>query len=493
MRIFFASIATETNTFVSIPTGLEAFGGEAIFAAPAGPLVRESNPYLDCLNALAEAEGHEIVPGLAVEAQPRGITAGAVYERLRDHVLGQLRAAMPVGAVILPLHGAMVADGYPDCEGDIIARVRDIVGPEVAIGVELDLHCHLTAQMRSSADVIVTYKEYPHTDVIDRLREVWRLTIDTAEGRIRPVMAIADCRMVSFWHTSREPMIGFVHRMQALESRDGILSVSFGHGFPYGDTVDSGARTLVVSDARVDPEGHKAQEVAEMLAREIWVMREETRLRMLGLDEALEKLTGAPPGRPVVLADNADNPGGGAPGDSTFFLRALCERGIGNVVIGGFYDIGAIQICREAGVGARLDLRLGGKIGPSSGEPLDLSVTVRAIRESHSQSALDFVLDCGPSVWVSTDDGIDILLISIRQQVLARDIFTGIGISLEDKRAIVVKSSQHFYAEFAPIAAEVLYVDTPGQNRLDFERLDYRHRSLRYWPRDEDPWAGSRA
>lgn len=489
MRVFVASIATETNTFVSIPTGLDAFGGEAIFLAPPGQIARESNPYLDCLNALAAAEGHVIVPGLAVEAQPRGITVGAVYERLRDHLLGQLLAAQPVDAVILALHGAMVADGYPDCEGDIIARVREIVGPQVAIGVELDLHCHLTEQMRSNADVIVTYKEYPHTDVIDRLREVWRLTIDTAEGRIRPLMAIADCRMVGFWHTSREPMIGFVARMKALEGKDGILSVSFGHGFPYGDTADSGARTLVVGDARMDPEGRKAREVADMLSREIRTMREETRLRMLSLDEALDRLAQASPGRPLVLADNADNPGGGAPGDSTFILRALRERGIGNVVIGGFYDIGAIQTCREAGIGARFDLRIGGKIGPSSGDPIDLPVTVRAIRDSHKQSALDFVLDCGPSAWVSTDDGIDILLISIRQQVLARDIFTGIGISLEDRRAIVVKSSQHFHADLAPIATEVLYVDTPGQNRLDFERLDYRHRSLRYWPRLEDPWS----
>lgn len=490
MRIFCAAIATETNTFAPAPTGLVAFGGEAMFdpdrSEPVGTL---DDPYSACLAELAEAEGHEVVTGLNVFAQPSGATVRSVYERMRDHLLDQLRAALPVNAVLLPLHGAMVADGYPDCEGDIIARVRQIVGPDVAIGVELDLHCHFTDLMREQADVIIAYKEYPHTDIIDRFRELWRLTLDTALGRIKPVTAVYDLRMVSFWHTTREPMVSFVQQMKDLEGRDGVLSISFGHGFPYGDVADSGARIWVVSDANVDPGAVRAAALAETLGRQIWDMRDQTRPAVMTIDAAIDRMLALSADKPVIMADGADNSGGGAASDSSFILARLVERGIGNVAIGAFWDLGAIAVCQEAGEGARIALRVGGKCGPASGAPVDVSVTVRAIRADHTQSALGFVMKCGPSVWVSTDDGIDLVLISNRQQVYATDMFTNFGIDLSAKRAIVVKSSQHFHAQFAPLAAEVMYVDSPGLIRNDFENLDYRHRSLNYWPRVADPWA----
>ncbi len=413
----------------------------------------------------------------------------AVYERLREHLLGQLRAALPVDAVILPLHGAMVADGYADCEGDLIEHVRALVGPTVPIGVELDLHCHFTERMRAHADVIIAYKEYPHTDVVDRLQEVWRLTLDTAVGKIKPIIAVHDCRMVGFWHTTREPMSGFVRRMMDAEGEPGILSVSFGHGFPYGDTADAGAKMWVVSDENVDPGGISGQRLAERLGQEIWDLRFVTRAEALGIDAAIDRILATSAGKPVIVADTADNSGGGAAGDSTFVLAKLVERGVGNIALGAFWDLGAIQICRESGVGATLDMRVGGKCGPASGTPVDLRVTVRAIVDSYRQTALGMTMECGPSVWISTESGLDIVLISIRQQVYATDVFTGLGIDLAGKRAIVVKSSQHFHAQFAPIGSEVLYVDTPGLLRSDFENLPFRHRSLNYWPRVDDPFA----
>ena len=158
MKIFYAGIVTETNTFAPAPTGRANFeasgfrGGDGIgdvpLFAPADRL----------LQRLAAEAGHELVPGLWAFAQPYGTTLRSVYEQLRDELLAGLRAALPVQAVILPLHGAMVADGYPDCEGDLIEHVRAIVGPAVAIGVELDLHCHFSERMRTHADVIVCYK-----------------------------------------------------------------------------------------------------------------------------------------------------------------------------------------------------------------------------------------------------------------------------------------------------------------------------------------------
>ncbi|MFM0729504.1 M81 family metallopeptidase [Paraburkholderia sediminicola] len=484
MKIFTTTLITETNTFAPSPTGLggyEAFGiyhGDASTVAPDGLGVGIAE-----LRRLAAAQGHEIVESLSTMAQPAGRTVQRVYERFREEILADLRAALPVDAVLLILHGAMVAEHCDDCEGDLLEAVRALVGDEVPIGVELDLHCHFTEQMQRNANVIICYKEYPHTDIIERLREVFALTVATAEGRVRPVTAVHDCRMVGKWHTTCEPMIGFVRRMQSLEGRDGILSVSFGHGFPWGDVAETGARIWVVTDN----DEATAQRIAAQLAQELWDMREAARPAHLSIDDALDRAL-AGDGGPVVLADLADNPGGGAPCDSTFILRRLIERGIADVALGCMYDIGSVQVCREAGVGTRLTLRIGGKLGVSSGAPLDLVVTVRALADEHHQSMGAMARPLGSAAWVSTDDNIDVVLMTVREQTIAPTAFTGLGIDLASKRIVVVKSSQHFHAEFAPIAREVLYVSTPGALTPDFVNIPYRVRSLNYWPRVENPF-----
>ena len=482
MKIFIGALVTETNTFAPAPTGL---AGYQISRSMGDNSAGEHVAWNEVLARMSRDTGVEIARGLIAFAQPSGTTLRSAYEALRDELLDQLCAALPVNAVLLPLHGAMVAEGYPDCEGDLIERVRNIVGSAVPIGVELDLHCHFTEQMRTHADIIVAYKEYPHTDVLERFEELWTLTLQLVHGRIRPVTAVFDCRMVSLWHTTREPMQSFVQRMKDLEREPGVLSVSFGHGFPWGDVPEAGAKVWVVTDG----DAALAQRLAEQLGREIWEMRASSGARQWALSDALDRVQAAPAGQPIVIADIADNAGGGAMSDSTFVLQGVIERGIGNVALGAFFDLGAIQICREAGVGAQLQLRVGGKCGPASGLPLDLRVTVRAIREEHFQSDLSGVSALGPSAWVATDDGIDIVLVTRRQQVFSADLFTGLGIALAAKRLIVVKSSQHFHAAFAPLASEVLYVETPGLLRADYENIPYRHRDLGYWPRVANPWA----
>jgi len=488
MKIFYAGIVTETNTFAPAPTGranFEELGlrrgdgiGEVSLFEPADHLLRQ----------LAAQDGHQLVAGLWAFAQPYGPTLRSVYEQLRGELLAGLRASLPVHAVILPLHGAMVAEGYPDCEGDLIEHVRDIVGPAVPIGVELDLHCHFTERMRLHADVIVCYKEYPHTDINDRLAEVWALTVAAAERRIRPVTAVFDCRMSGLWHTTREPMVAFVQRMKDLEGQRGILSVSFGHGFPWGDVPEAGAKVWVVADGLQPGAEVRAQALAGELGRELFAMREANRGTQVSIDVALDRMLAAPSKKPFVLADVADNAGGGAASDATFILRRVLERGIGNVALGAFWDLGAVQICKDAGVGAVLQLRVGGKCGPTSGDPVDMRVTVRAVKSDHQQSGLaGSVQACGASVWVSTQDGIDLVLISVRTQVFGPELFTGLGIDLTSKRAIVVKSSQHFHALFADLASDVVYVDSPGLMRMDFENIPYQFRDLNYWPREARP------
>lgn len=489
MKFFTALLATETNTFVSAPTGWGSFNEYGVFHGDSS--TRNADGYgmfaVEVRNLLA-AEGHEMVESLLAFAQPLGRTVREVYESLRDEILDDLRKAGPVDGVILVLHGAMVADGYDDCEGDLVSRVRAIVGPKVPIGVELDLHCHFTRQMLTGSDVIVGYKEYPHTDAVLRLRELVRILVDTAQGRVRPVTAVHDCRMVGLWHTTREPMASFVRRMEACEQLPGVLSVSLGHGFPWADVPEAGAKLWVVTDN--DPA--LAAKLAGELGRAFWDLRHRIGARAPSVDETLDEAM-AMPGGPVVIADMADNAGGGATSDSTFILRALVERGIADVALGGIWDLGAIQLCRDAGVGARFDLRLGGKCGPTSGDPIDLRVTVKGVLDAHSQGGLAPGLrtPLGPCVWVQAANDVDIVLISKRNQVMSPDLFTGLGIDLAGKKLIVVKSAQHFHAQFAPIAKSVLYVSTPAALSNDFAALPYRVRDLDYWPRVEEPKRGA--
>lgn len=483
MKFFIAHLATETNTFAPAPTGRGGFEAYGIFHGDASRRDPEgTGAFLRFLTDLIEADGHEVVESVSAIAQPSGRTVRHVYEALRDEILADLRAAMPVDAVQLLLHGAMAAEGYDDCEGDLAARIREIVGPDVAIGLELDLHCHLTALMQRSADAIVAFKEYPHVDAEPRGEELYRLLADTAAGRVRPVTATFDCRMVGLWHTTREPMRSFVARMQAVEREPGVLSVSLGHGFPWGDVPEAGAKLWVVTDG----DEALARSLAEQLGREFWALRDRIGPELMDIDTALDRAL-ALDGGPAVLADIADNPGGGAPGDSTFVLRRIVQRGIGNAIVGALWDLGAVHICREAGVGAELDLRIGGKCGPASGDPLDLRVTVRAIVEEHSQSALGARERLGPCVWVEAANGCHVVLSSVRTQTYGTDAFTGLGLTLADKALIVVKSTQHFHAEFAPLAKAVLYVSSPGTMDLDFTRTPYVARSLDYWPRVADP------
>lgn len=484
MKFFIAHLATETNTFAPAPTGLGGFEEYGLFHGDASRRDPDgTGAFMRFLRDLIEADGHEVAESLCTLAQPSGRTVRKVYEALRDEILADLRAAMPVDAVQLLLHGAMAAEGYNDCEGDLAARIREVVGPDVPIGLELDLHCHLTALMTQSADAIVAFKEYPHVDAEPRGRELYRILADAAAGRVRPVTAVFDCRMVGLWHTTREPMRSFVARMAAVEREPGVLSVSLGHGFPWGDVPEAGAKLWVVTDR----DEALARDWAARLGREFWELRDAIGPDLLGIDDALDCALALPAGGPVVLADIADNPGGGAPGDSTFLLRRIVQRGIGNAVIGALWDLGAVHICKDAGVGATLDLRVGGKCGPASGHPLDLRVTVRAIVEDHTQSALGTRERLGTCVWLEAANGVHVVLASIRTQTYGTDAFTGLGLTLADKTLIVVKSTQHFHAEFAPLAQAVLYVSSPGTMDCDFANAPYVARSLDYWPRVADP------
>jgi microcystin degradation protein MlrC len=172
-----------------------------------------------------------LIEGTATWAEPAGLVSREGYESLRDEILQQLAAALPLDIALFGLHGAMVAHGHDDCEGDLLARARQIAGPDCVIGAELDMHCHLSDQMVEAADVIVAFKEFPHTDFLARAEDLVDLCLRTARREVRPVTRVFDLRALTGFMTSREPGRGFVDRMFAMEGRDGILSISVAHGF----------------------------------------------------------------------------------------------------------------------------------------------------------------------------------------------------------------------------------------------------------------------
>ena len=487
MKVFIAALDTETNTFAPLPTGARAFADGFVAHGDATRLPENyCSAQLYVWRRRAEALGWEVAESLCAYAEPGGITTRPVFEEFRDEILRDLAAAQP-DIVLLALHGAMVAEGYEDCEGDLLARTRAILGPHVPIGVELDLHCHLTDAMVEAATVLLTYREYPHTDIPARADDLFTLIEDAAAGRTRPVMAVYDCRMIGMFRPTVQPMRDFVDHLAKHEGRDGILSLSLIHGFPWADVPDVGVKLLAVADG----DAEKAAAVARHYGEAFFALRKEVLPNCLSIDAALEvalELAEEKAGFPIVIADVADNPGGGAPGDSTFFLQAALDRSIERITIGYLWDPMAVRFCQEAGLGAALDLRIGGKCGVSSGKPLDLHVQVMGLAADVYQRFGEAPVSLGDCAWVQSR-GLNIILCSLRTQTFHPEAMLTLGLDPATQRILVVKSNQHFHAGFAPIAGDVLYASSPGALSQDFAQIPYTRRSSRYWPRDEDPFS----
>lgn len=489
MHIFLAALAHETNSFSPIPTTLRSFE-QGILYRPGDDeetLARARDfPGYGFLNDVARERGDRVTCGLCAWAQPGGPVARAVYESLRDELLGQLAGAGRVDAVVLVLHGAMIAHGYEDCEGDLLDSVRTLVGPHIPVGALLDLHATLTPRMAASGAVLIACKEYPHTDYLARTYELHDIMSTMAAGACRPNMVVRKVPMLGVFGTGEQAMRLLLDRVQVLEAEPGILSISLIHGFPWSDTSETGAAVMVLFDA-VNPAGAEARavEIATDLGRAFFALRWLGTRSMLPVQAAVAACLAVPGDGLVVMADSSDNPGGGAAGDSTFVLRELIERGIDGVALGMIWDPQAVQLVRDAGVGAQLPLRIGGKIGPCSGPPLDVLATVTAVRSDARQHGLagKYTEALGDAVAIRVG-GIDIVLNTIRQQVFSPECFTELGIELAAKRLVVVKSTRHFRAWFDPIARHTIVCDAPGALNSDLAQLAYTRLRRPIWPLD---------
>jgi microcystin degradation protein MlrC len=469
-HFFLAGLSQETNSFIDRAT--EA----ADFTIEEGRVAGSPS----ALSMLAQWEelvlsgGHRCTLGPCAWAPPSGPARGPVYESMRGLILASLSSAGPVDLILLNLHGAMLAQGYDDCEADLLAHIRASVGSETVIGVEFDLHCHLSEAKIAPADIVITYKHYPHVDANARAREVFALSLATRRGEIRPRKALAPCHMLGLYPTNREPLRHLVEAMSGAERQPGILSISMGHGFPFGDVRHGGSKMLVLSD---DDAGLATRTAMDFAAR-AHALRAEIGFEniSLSLEDALPHGL-ALPGLSVI-GDQSDNPGGGAPGDATFALRWAIEHNMSDAAFAILCDPEAVMKARTAGVGAIARIALGGKHGPLTGEPIERDWTVVTVRDevSHSFAQEDGPPMCFPlgAVAVLRHGSIDIIVSSLPCQCYGPDIFDDLGLSLEGKSAVVVKSAQHFTSAFAPVADHLIYMAGPGAVPPDPRMIAYR-------------------
>lgn len=478
LRVFVAGLAHETNSFSPLPTSLRNFEDTICYRPRLG--TGRDNAlgfpgYGDAIRT-TQKRGDVVIEGPCFWTQPSGPASSAVYHQLRDEVLDALRDAMPVDAVILNLHGAMMAQGVDDCEADLLARVREIAGADIPVGAILDLHGNLSQQMVDSGAILIGCKEYPHIDYAARVDELYAILADMARGGPRLTTSRRRIPLLCLQGTTEEPMAGLVRTLAAAEGHDGIRSLTLMHGFPWSDWSEAGASLLVVAEDALAP---RIEAVANALADRFVEIATDAPVRRLGVREAIDTALAAQAG-PVVIADSSDNPGGGAACDSTFLLRELLDRNFENVALGMLWDPQAARIAADAGVGARLPMRLGGKVGPLSGDPVDADVEVLCVREDVRQRNLngEAVDPIGLAAALRVGN-VEVVVNSIRQQVFSTECFTELGVDISRKSVIVVKSSQHFRASFDRVAKQTLYCNAPGALNLDLVAMPYRHVRLK--------------
>lgn len=476
LTFFIAGLAHETNSFSPLPTSMRSFQVDVCYSPPAvegRDTALAFAGYGDAI-AVARGAGDRVIEGPCFWTQPAGPISAPLYAELSGALLDQLRRAGPVDGVILSLHGAMMVQGLDDAEGDLLHRVRQMAGADIPIGALLDLHGNVGAAMIESGALLVGVKEYPHTDFRERAGELHAMLSAAARNRKAFLTTLRTVPVLTLQGTTEEPMRGLVLDLVEAEKTPGVHSVTLMHGFPWSDTAATGASVIVIAEPDAAAASERlAIEVGERF-RTVVTGAPVTRV---DVPTAVVEAMARPGGHngPVMIADSSDNPGGGAGCDSTFLLRALIDSGCGNAALGMIWDPQTAQIAADAGVGARLALRIGGKVGPLSGDPVDVVAEVLAVREDAKQRFFSDTPNSPLGLAVALRiGGIELVVNSVRQQVFSPECFTELGIDVAAKAIVVVKSSQHFRAGFDAIASTTIYCNAPGSLNLDLASLPYR-------------------
>lgn len=483
MRVFVAGLVHESSEFSPIPTSRRSFKLFEYHRPENGvpdDTARELNGYGTFIR-LAEKDGHEVYASTYTFAQPSAPCSRSGYESLRNEILEDLLNNEPFDMVFMFLHGSQMADGYDDCEGDLLRRVRDIVGPSTFIGGELDLHTNMTDTMINSANVLIACKEYPHIDFDERAVELYEIGFKFAKGEIDPQMSFERLPLVGMYYTTEPAMQAANSAVRDLEKQTNILSASLIHGFPWANVPHLSAGMLVVRDGQKQSDEEQIKEAQKLF----FAAREETRSIRKSCSDILDIIEAADDDHgPFVIADACDNAGGGAGSDSTFILQEILNRGLTGFVVGLFWDPIAVQFAEDVEVGGKLKIRLAGKTGPWAGAPIDVDAKVIAVKKEMTQQGLGYTHPIGTAAAFEIDGNIAVAS-TVRGQVFNPSCFTDLGIDLQAACGIVVKSSQHFFANFAPIASQVLYCDTPAMMTLDPDPSVFTEVARPMWPFDD--------
>ena len=479
LRVLSAEISHETNTFNVRPTDLRAFEDRYLLDGPAAVSARgDANTELAGLLDMGRAYGWQVTHAGSAAAGPGGRVTRAAFDALCAPLLAQAAAGGWDGAFLI-LHGAMVAEGHDDGEGEILRRLRAVVGPDLPVAVTLDPHANVSPEMCERAQILVSYTTYPHVDIRATGRRAAALLHRAMAGEVRPATLRAHRPMLEEANGGRTDLGPMIERHalgRAAEARSDILAVSVNGGFPCADVAFVGPTVLVTHDLAA-PGPVSPAAVAEEIADDIWERRHEALNTYLTVREAAAVAAGWTGTSPLVIADYADNPGAGAYGDSTNLLAALLGAGVAGACFGPMIDADAARALQAEAVGACLTLPLGGRTAPEfGGGPLEVTGTV-LWRGSGAVIGTGPILgglarDFGPTA-VLRVAGIDILIVSVAHQMLDLAQFETFGIDPRTRSCIALRSMQHFRAAFAPIAGRIVVCDSGALGTVDYAAFDY--------------------
>jgi microcystin degradation protein MlrC len=477
MRIAIAGFMHESNTFNPVVTDRAAFEAQSlVYGADLIDEWRDAHHEVGGFLEAAEVEGFEPIPLVMAWATPSGPVADSIFEEITGHIIQGIQRHRPDG-LLLALHGAMVAESYPDADGEVLARLRHALGPYFPIVLSLDLHGNLSPRLIELSQAAVAYRTYPHVDQRECGRRAASLLVRLLRGQIQPRMALAKPSVIiniMVQDTNCEPMKGFMEAVRDLEKQPSILSASLLPGFAYADVPQMGPSVVVVADGDAD----LAQREADHLANDIWQARNQFSCR---LPEAAAAVTQALKAdrMPVVLVDTGDNVGGGSAGDGTVVLAEMLRQKATDGVA-CLYAPEDVQLCASAGVGAEITISVGGKIDRLHGDPVMVTGRVRLLHDGkyieseprHGGRRTNFM---GQTALVEIQDRNLLVLNSLRHPPFSLGQLTCLGIEPQKQRMLVVKAAIAYRAAYAPIAGSIIEVDTPGLTAVNPARFQYRN------------------
>lgn len=476
-RIALAGFLHESNTFSPLRTDRAAFAEQCLSLGPGWVHEwRDAHHELGGFLEAADALGFESVPLAMAWATPSGPVADAVHDEVTGYLIEEMRRQRPDG-LLLALHGAMVAESFPDGDGEVLARLRQALGPDLPIVVTFDLHGNLSERQLAHCDAAVAYRTCPHVDQRECGRRAASLLVRTLRGEVRPRQALAKPPVlinIMLHDTSREPLRSFLAEARALEQRPGILAVSLLPGFAYADVPQMGPSVVVVADGDAD----LARREADGLAAGLWEARDRLVAALPDPATAVSRAL-AEDRTPVVLVDTGDNVGGGSAGDGTVLLAELLRQGATDAVVCLYAPEEARQ-CAAAGVGREVTLTVGGKVDRLHGDPVTVAGRVRLLHdgtyvEPEVRHGGKRVNHMGLTALVEMAGRNLLVLNSLRHPPFSLGQLTSLGIRPERQRVLVVKAAIAYRAAYEPIAGTIIEADTPGLTAVNLRRFAYRH------------------